>query len=70
MEKLERRKKNKKRGKKRARDDLEEDSDAEEARLQLLGAWIECGVWYVSPRSESQKDPSNPRVLANIFPIS
>lgn len=42
---LNERKRRKKPGRKRKRDILEEDTDAEEERLEKLGAWVECGVW-------------------------
>jgi hypothetical protein len=37
----------KKPGRKRRRDELEEDTDAEQERIEKLGAWVQCGVWCV-----------------------
>uniref|UniRef100_A0A0K3CFQ2 BY PROTMAP: gi/472581396/gb/EMS19135.1/ chromatin remodeling complex subunit, Chd3 [Rhodosporidium toruloides NP11] n=1 Tax=Rhodotorula toruloides TaxID=5286 RepID=A0A0K3CFQ2_RHOTO len=45
---LNERKRRKKPGRKRKRDILEEDTDAEEERLEKLGAWVECGVCCVA----------------------
>ncbi|GEM09221.1 chromatin remodeling complex subunit, Chd3 [Rhodotorula toruloides] len=42
------RKRRKKPGRKRKRDILEEDTDAEEERLEKLGAWVDCGVCCVA----------------------
>lgn len=44
-------------GRRRRRDDFDEDTDAEEERVDKYGAWIECGVWCVSSLS-GRVDPS------------
>ncbi|GAA5979555.1 hypothetical protein JCM10908_002967 [Rhodotorula pacifica] len=38
----------KKPGRKRRRDELEEDTDAEQDRLEKLGSWVQCGVCCVA----------------------
>ncbi|GAA5998174.1 uncharacterized protein JCM10292_002374 [Rhodotorula paludigena] len=41
---IEARRKRKKPGRKRQRDVLEEDTDAEQERVERMGAWVECGI--------------------------
>lgn len=45
LERLAARRLKKRPGRKRKRDVLEEDTDAEQDRVEKLGAWVQCGVW-------------------------